>query len=115
MVLTKKLKVFGNGCSTTPYQFSILAYPKYFTPNGDGKNDIWKIDGFNNTSFSVAEISIYNRYGILIYQKETSSQGWDGRYQGKQLPSSTYWFKVVLTDINNKIIEKKGKISLIRK
>ena len=104
-----------NGCSTTPYQFSILAYPKYFTPNGDGKNDIWKIDGFNNTSFSVAEISIYNRYGILIYQKETSSQGWDGRYQGKQLPSSTYWFKVVLTDINNKIIEKKGKISLIRK
>ena len=104
-----------NGCKTTPYQFSILAYPKYFTPNGDGENDVWNIDGFNNTSFSVAKIYIYNRYGVLIYQKDTSSNGWDGRYQGKLLPSSTYWFRILLTDINNKIIEKKGKISLIRK
>lgn len=104
-----------NNCGITPYQFSILAYPKFFTPNGDGENDVWKIDGFNSGSFTIAEISIYNRFGVLLYQMETSSQGWDGRYQGKIVPSNTYWFRVILNDVNGRKIEKTGSIGLIRK
>ncbi|ARV06747.1 hypothetical protein BTO04_08615 [Polaribacter sp. SA4-10] len=104
-----------NGCGTTSYTFSILAFPKYFTPNGDGENDVWKIDGFNSDSLTIAEISIYNRFGVLLYQMESSSQGWDGRYQGKIVPSNTYWFRVILNDVNGQKIEKTGSISLIRK
>ncbi|WP_298878947.1 T9SS type B sorting domain-containing protein [uncultured Polaribacter sp.] len=104
-----------NGCGTTPYQFSILALPKFFTPNGDGKNDIWKIDGFTSNQFTIAEVSIYNRFGVLLYQLNTTSQGWDGMYQGKLLPSSTYWYRILLNDINGRVIEKKGSIGLIRK
>ena len=104
-----------NGCGINPYQFSILAFPKFFTPNGDGENDVWKIDGFNSSSFTIAEISIYNRFGVLLYQLDTSSLGWDGKYQGKTLPSNTYWFRVILNDTNGRIIEKTGSIGLIRK
>ncbi|MEO9572242.1 MAG: T9SS type B sorting domain-containing protein [Polaribacter sp.] len=104
-----------NGCGTIPYQFSILAFPKFFSPNGDGKNDIWKIDGFISNQFTIAEISIYNRFGVLLYQLDASSEGWDGKYQGKTLPSNTYWFRVVLNDINGRVVEKKGSIGLIHK
>ena len=105
----------NNGCGTTSYEFSILGYPKFFTPNGDGENDVWKIDGFNSDSFTIAEISIYNRFGVLLYQMKSSSQGWDGRYQGKIVPSNTYWFRVILNDVNGRKIEKTGSIGLIRK
>ena len=104
-----------NDCGIIPYKFSILAFPRFFTPNGDGENDVWKIDGFNSDSFTIAEISIYNRFGVLLYQMESSSQGWDGRYQGKIVPSNTYWFRVVLNDVNGRKIEKTGSIGLIRK
>ena len=104
-----------NGCGITPYQFSIFAFPKFFTPNGDGKNDVWKIDGFNSDSFTIAEISIYNRFGVLLYQIESSFQSWDGTYQGKILPSNTYWFRMILNDVNDRKIEKTGSIGLIRK
>jgi gliding motility-associated-like protein len=46
---------------------------------------------------------------------KSSSQGWDGRYQGKTLPSNTYWYSVILNDGNGRKIEKKGSIGLIRK
>ena len=104
-----------NGCATTSLVFSILAFPKFFTPNGDGENDVWEIDGFNSDLFTIAEISIYNRFGVLLYQIESSFQGWDGRYQGKILPSNTYWFRVILNDVNGRKIEKNGSIGLIRK
>lgn len=102
-----------NGCGITAYEFSILAYPKFFTPNGDGKNDVWKIDGFNSSSFSIMNISIYNRFGELITRINTSNESWDGRYQGKILPSDTYWFRVILNDNNGRIIDKTGRIGLI--
>ncbi|KGL61814.1 T9SS type B sorting domain-containing protein [Polaribacter sp. Hel1_85] len=105
----------NNGCGNTPYEFSILAFPKFFTPNGDGKNDVWKIDGFNSSLYTISEVSIYNRFGVLLYQIDASSEGWDGKYQGKTLPSNTYWFRVILNDTNGRIIEKTGSIGLIKK
>lgn len=102
------------GCGITSYVFSILKYPNFFTPNGDGKNDVWKINGFNNNSFLNSDIYIYNRFGILLHKINSSVGSWNGRHQGKNLPSNTYWFRVILTDINNRKIEKIGSISLIR-
>lgn len=102
------------GCGTEKYNFSILQYPKFFTPNEDGKNDLWKIDGFDKNVFTVSDIYIYNRYGMLIYKIDVGSDGWNGKYQGKDLPSNTYWFRVNLTDTNNRQIEKVGNFSLIR-
>jgi gliding motility-associated-like protein len=99
----------------TTYDFFVLAYPKFFTPNGDGENDIWKIEGADNGAFTVADISIYNRFGVLLFQSDASNIGWDGLSQGKTLPSNTYWFKVILNGMNGRKIEKTGRVSLIRK
>ncbi|PQJ80263.1 T9SS type B sorting domain-containing protein [Polaribacter porphyrae] len=103
-----------NGCGTQEYQFSILAYPRFFTPNGDNENDLWMIDGYDKAFYTKSNIYIYNRYGNLMYTIEQNDQGWDGNYGSKKLPENTYWFRVVLTDINGYSIEKIGNISLIR-
>jgi gliding motility-associated-like protein len=103
------------GCATEKYVFSILGYPKFFTPNEDGKNDFWSISGFDTTFYTTSDIQIYNRFGILLFKFDGNSQGWNGTYQGKTVPSNSYWFKATLTDINGFLIEKTGYFSLIRK
>lgn len=103
------------GCGTEKYVFSILAYPRFFTPNGDGNNDFWKISGFDKTFYTASDIFIYNRFGTLLFRFDENSEGWNGNYQGKILPSNSYWFKVTLIDIKGFLIEKIGSFSLIRK
>lgn len=77
----------------------IVNYPKFFTPNGDGVNDNWNI---YNLSFSDdAIISIFDRYGKFIKQITPSSLGWDGKFNGKDLPSTDYWFSVEYTTQSN--------------
>ena len=103
------------GCGTESFVFSILGYPKFFTPNEDGVNDFWKISGFNRIFYPTSEIFIFNRFGNLIFKFDENSQGWNGDYQGKKSPSNSYWFRAILTDINGFSIEKIGNFSLIRK
>ena len=103
------------GCGTVSYQFSILEYSKFFTPNDDGTNDYWNIRGFNKNFYTVSDIYIYNRFGVLIHKLKPDSLGWNGTYEGKKLPSNTYWFKTLLTDKNGLSVEKNGSFSLIRK
>jgi gliding motility-associated-like protein len=97
-----------NGCGMVSGELYLLMYPKFFTPNGDGYNDYWKI------KFSEIEpnltIKIFDRYGKLMKQLGTNSLGWDGKYLGKDVPSSDYWF--IVTRENGK--EYKGHFSLKR-
>ncbi|TXD52021.1 hypothetical protein ES044_11555 [Polaribacter sp. IC066] len=44
------------GCGIEKYVFSILAYPKFFTPNGDGQNDFWNIAGFDKTFYITSDV-----------------------------------------------------------
>jgi len=103
------------GCGTESYMFSILAYPKFFTPNEDGINDLWNISGYDNSFYSYSEILVYNRFGNLIYKFDANSEGWNGNYEGKKSPSNDYWFKATLIDLNGISIKKTGNFSLIRK
>ena len=102
------------GCGIQEFKFSILNYPKFFSPNGDGENDIWQLEGFDSSFYTTSNVYIYNRFGNLIYSKSQNSVGWDGTFGGKQMPETTYWVRVILTDINGSSVEKFGKISLIR-
>tara|TARA_R110002050_G_scaffold74772_6_gene160330 strand:- start:97236 stop:99518 length:2283 start_codon:yes stop_codon:yes gene_type:complete len=71
-----------------------LVIPKFFTPNNDGHNDYWRIEGVSKNFNSV--IYIFDRYGKLLKQLSTQGNGWDGTYNGNPMPSSDYWFKVNL-------------------
>ena len=79
------------GCTFLTQEFIVIDYPKYFTPNGDGINDEWKISLLDQPD---AKLYIFDRYGKLIKQIGTtdSSEGWDGTYNGALLPSTDYWF-----------------------
>lgn len=82
-----------NGCGELPSnEIFTISFPNYFTPNGDGYNDIWYISGLT-TEFE-AKIFIFDRYGKLIKQINPYSGGWDGTYNGNLAPSTDYWFKI---------------------
>jgi len=98
-----------NGCGiSASYKFYILDYPRFFTPNNDGYNDTWKIKNLNFLPKST--ITIFDRYGKLLKQLSTISNGWDGTIDGKQLPADDYWFAINFD--NEKTI--KGHFSLKR-
>jgi len=103
------------GCGNLSYQFAVLDYPSFFTPNDDGINDVWQLKGINGSFYTTAEINIYNRYGILVAVIDPESAGWNGISKGWRLPSNDYWFSVKLTDINGVTIERKGHFSLLRR
>lgn len=68
--------------------------PNVFTPNNDGKNDTFKITGGNVECF-IESISIYNRWGKLIYEvKNQVSWEWDGRINDEIVPPGTYFYSV---------------------
>ena len=84
-----------NGCGILETMASILDYPKFFTPNNDGFNDFWNLKGKTNKNYS---IYIFDRYGKLLKHLMSPESSWDGTYNGNQLPTNDYWFKVVFID-----------------
>lgn len=87
-----------NGCETISQEFSVIGYPAFFTPNNDGINDYWQLQGVSETLQSDSVILIFDRYGSLMAQVSAASEGWDGLYNGQLLPSSDYWFRITLED-----------------
>ena len=91
--------IAGGGCSDTlTRHVSIIApepsnvqmqVPNVFTPNGDGINDFFKVKGSGWPLFSV---SIYNRWGTLVYQSQDIYFEWDGRCDGNECATGTYMY-----------------------
>lgn len=81
------------GCGPDDFEkVYLLNYPKFFTPNGDGHNDFWKV---KLSSLEPEMMTyIFDRYGKLITNFNARSRGWDGTLNGKPLPSTDYWFVV---------------------
>lgn len=67
-----------------------IEIPHFFTPNGDGENDLFIVK--NLEKFLIYTVSIYDRHGKLICQLDENSEPWDGTYNGKALPSDDYWY-----------------------
>jgi adhesin/invasin len=86
--------------------------PRVFTPNGDGVNDILKPILVGITTFHY--MSIYNRWGNLIFTTEDPNQGWDGTFKGVPQPIETYLWIAEGIDDNGRKIVAKGMVSLAR-
>lgn len=94
-----------NGCGIVSEEIVVVGFPKFFTPNGDNNNDLWHIQGIENLNDPV--VHIFDRYGKLLQQLVTSDAGWNGSFNGNQLPSTDYWFKLTYTDVNGQILTAK--------
>ncbi|WP_051929467.1 T9SS type B sorting domain-containing protein [Flavobacterium sp. 83] len=96
-----------NGCGTATDEVYLLMYPKFFTPNGDGFNDTWKIK-FSDIEVGLT-VKIFDRYGKFITELQNNI-GWNATVNGHELPATDYWFVVIRA--NGK--EYRGHFSLKR-
>ena len=81
--------------------------PTAFTPNGDYENDVFFVRG---GPFKSILFKVYNNWGELLYETNDQTQGWDGKFNSRDLPSTDYWF--VINIENRKSI--KGHFTLKR-
>ena len=89
-----------------------ISPPKFFTPNGDGINDRWKVEGLG--LYQEAAVMIFDRYGRELYRYAKGDLGWDGTFDGLLLPPNDYWYVIELKDSErgNKVL--KGHFTLLR-
>jgi gliding motility-associated-like protein len=91
--------------------------PSAFTPNGDGKNEVFRLIGlYSNVQMN---LSVYNRWGELIFNSDDLYTGWDGTSGGQISPEGTYiWVaKIRFLDkdvVTNNNVVLKGSITLLR-
>ena len=87
--------------------------PTVFTPNNDGKNDLFIIDNLQ-ALYPECEVKIVNRWGNLVFESNGYLDPWDGTRleSGELLPTGTYFYRVYLND--DALTEITGSISIIR-
>lgn len=88
-----------------------LHLPNAFTPDGDGLNDIFIPVG---TNITVYEMTIFNRWGELIYRTDQLDTGWDGFYQGRKAPPGAYTYKVQFGNDETGKFTRSGTFVLLR-
>lgn len=99
----------ANGCVPVVIKTAyILDFPRFFTPNGDGQNDTWRVPYL--FLHPKASITVFDRYGKILASLKGNSSGWNGSYDGKPLPANDYWFVLQMED--GRTI--KGHFSLLR-
>ncbi|MEP7169891.1 MAG: PKD domain-containing protein, partial [Bacteroidota bacterium] len=71
---------------------SNLFVPNCFTPNGDTKNEVLEITGFNDCE--TYHLSIYNRWGQSVYETDDINKFWDGKFKGENVPDGVYFLVI---------------------
>jgi gliding motility-associated-like protein len=88
----------------------IIDVPNAFTPNGDGVNDKVFVRGYG-----IAKMTwrIYNRWGAVVFQTTSLSEGWDGTYKGSIQPTEVYHYVLDVEFSDGVKYQKKGDITLL--
>lgn len=89
---------------------SDLRCPNAFSPNGDGVNDVWKVSYSSLIEF---ECHIFDRYGQKVFSFTDPSQGWDGMYKGKYVPTGVYYYVIKAKGADGKKYDRSGDINII--
>ncbi|MFD1614336.1 T9SS type B sorting domain-containing protein [Gelatiniphilus marinus] len=97
-IYTLSVRDIKNNCGTVQDLVSVIGFPRFFTPNNDGDNDTWQVQGISSMFQPNTNILIYNRFGKLVKQLDPLGKGWDGIFNGQKLPADDYWFAVTLQD-----------------
>ena len=100
-----------NGCMDISKDVFVFDIPKFVTPNNDNAYDTWHIVGANQLPGTV--VYIYNRHGKLIKTLPHYSNGWDGTYNGQNMPSDDYWFSADIVQ-NGESFNIRGHFALKR-
>jgi len=90
----------AGGCQATASTIItvINQVPNTFTPNSDGVNDTWNLDFL--TGYPDCTVDVFSRYGQLVYHSQGYSNAFNGNYNGKPLPTGTYYYIIHLKSSN---------------
>lgn len=86
--------------------------PTAFTPNGDGKNDIFRI--LRLRFQKLVDFRVYNRWGEMMFQSSNPELGWDGTYKGVKQDMGVYMYEVIVALPSGENKSYKGNVMLIR-
>jgi gliding motility-associated-like protein len=113
----------ANGCEDTtvvtitvrndcPQPGPVLEIPTAFSPNGDGLNDIFRIEHSEN--FTLTSIRVFNRWGQVVFETSDISSGWDGTYVGREQGIGAYAVVVAGVGDEGEPVMWKGNLTVIR-
>jgi gliding motility-associated-like protein len=119
--------VFENECETLTRNFEVafagdelaspLYFPNIFSPNGDGINDAFRGYAAQGVDMREYELLVFDRWGNLLFETRSLEEGWDGRYDIRELDPGVYVYWVRAAVINCGQLRdffKKGDVTLIR-
>ncbi len=113
-----RVEVFSpEGCSLEGPLLSVFVLqpefdiPKAFTPNGDDRNDVFRV--LHSGMVEVMEFKIYNRWGQVVYES-TTNEGWDGMHKGNPAPSDVYIYRIRFKLGGVEQPEQAGDLTLLR-
>ncbi len=123
---TYNLAVVNGSCPPQTGSVTVTVIPqpcqvkplKFFSPNGDGNNDIWKLNS-GDCNFP-AVVSVYNRWGGLVfhsdsYDNTSHAAGFDGTYKGSPLPDGTYYYVIQIVEPGNTYTSTlTGNVTIVR-
>ena len=89
-----------------------ITIPNVFTPNADGKNDLFEIDYSGVTDFN---LTIYNRWGQIVFETQNPNVYWDGQTPaGLNAPEGTYYYILKGSFESGSLINTEGYVTLLR-
>ncbi len=106
-----------DGCSAsgkvTVRVYTPLAMPDAFTPNGDGRNDVFRIPP--SLSIQLSRFCVYDRWGHQVFMAANPAAGWDGTAGGRAEPAGVYVWVVEYVDaLTDKPVVANGTVILVR-
>jgi len=99
-------------CFPSVRAFSNINIVNVITPNGDGKNDVLNYSGLSlkeNVTFK-----IYDRYGKNVFEARNGNYTWDGKIGGRNLPTGAYWYILIWTEPDTKVIHRYNSWILLK-
>jgi gliding motility-associated-like protein len=89
-----------------------IYFPDAFTPNGDFLNDVLRVPPENKNK--LVRLTVYNRWGELVFSTNILSKGWDGTYKGAPQPAGVYAYYLQMEGLSGHKLTQKGTVVLIR-
>jgi gliding motility-associated-like protein len=111
------LVVSSEGCKASASEtigvFYSMQMPSAFSPNGDGRNDVFRVPP--SIPVSIRQLAVYNRQGLMVFSTSNAGVGWDGTFNGHPQPAGVYvWALVYDNPLTKRIESAKGTVMLVR-
>jgi len=87
--------------------------PNAFTPDGDGLNDVFQLR--STEAFTKGfQITIYDRWGKVVFTSNNPQFEWDGTFDGESLGSGIFAYEVVYFDYRGRQVIQSGVVNIIK-